>query len=121
MARVLIVDDVHETVELITMAVHHLGHEAIGTHSAQSAMEHLVHSEPDLILMDFMMPGRDGLQTLRDIRSLPQGKSIPILFSTASSDKVLEERVLAAGGNGLLHKPLGLTELDRAIKRYATG
>lgn len=118
MARVMIVDDVRETVELISMAVSHLGHQAIGTNSAQDAMDQLELTTPDLILMDFMMPGRDGLETLRDIRNLPQGKSIPILFSTASSDAVLEERVLAAGGNGLLHKPLGLNELDRAIKTY---
>jgi CheY-like chemotaxis protein len=52
---------------------------------------------------------------------MPQGKLIPVLFSTASSDKVLEERVLAAGGNGLLRKPLGMSELDRAIKAYVTG
>jgi CheY-like chemotaxis protein len=44
-----------------------------------------------------------------------------VLFSTASSDRVLEERVLAAGGNGLLRKPLGLNELDRAIRSYVTG
>jgi len=121
MARVLIVDDVRETVELISMAVSHLGHQPIGTHSAEAAMDQLQQDTPDLILMDFMMPGRDGLETLRDIRSLPAGKSIPVLFSTASSDRVLEERVLAAGGNGLLHKPLGLSELDRAIKRYVAG
>jgi len=121
MARVLIVDDVRETVELISMAVSHLGHQPIGTHSAQDAMDHLQLATPDLILMDFMMPGRDGLETLRDIRNMPQGKYVPVLFSTASSDKVLEERVLAAGGNGLLRKPLGMNELDRAIKAYVTG
>lgn len=121
MARVLIVDDVPETVELISMAVSHLGHQPIGMQSAQAALDQLAQAPPDLILMDFMMPGKDGLETLKSIRSLPQCERIPILFSTASSDVVLEERVLAAGGNGLLRKPLELSELDRAIKTYVTG
>src|SRR3989304_272129 len=114
MARVLIVDDVRETVELISMAVSHLGHDPIGTHSAQDAMDHLQQATPDLILMDFMMPGRDGLETLRDIRTMPRGKTVPVLFSTASPDRGLEELVLAAGGNGLRRKPLGMSDLDRA-------
>jgi two-component system, OmpR family, phosphate regulon response regulator PhoB len=118
MARVLIVDDVPETVELISIAVSPLGHQPIGTQSAQGALEELGHTLPDLILMDFMMPEKNGLEVLKRIRSLPQCESIPILFSTASSDVVLEEQVLAAGGNGVLRKPLGLTELDQAIKTY---
>ena len=118
MAQVLIVDDTKETVELLSMAVSQLGHEALGAFSAAAAMELLEKRRPDLILIDFMMPGTDGLEALEDIRSSPTGEGIPVLFSTASSDKILEEKVYAAGGDGLLRKPLGLKEIERAILNY---
>ncbi len=118
MAQVLIIDDTRETVELLSMAVSHLGHEAVGAYSAAAAMKVLEEGRPDLILIDFMMPGTDGLEALEDIRSSPAGAGIPVLFSTASSDKILEEKVYAAGGDGLLRKPLGLQEIERAIRNY---
>ena len=71
----------------------------------------------DLILMDIQMPGKDGIAAIRDIRRLPAGDRLPILGFTASADKPTHQRILAAGADGVLTKPLGEADLVRAIRR----
>ena len=63
------------------------------------------------------MPGKDGIAAIRDIRRLPAGDRLPILGFTASADKPTHQRILAAGADGVLTKPLGEADLVRAIRR----
>ncbi|MEZ5580123.1 MAG: response regulator [Candidatus Competibacteraceae bacterium] len=71
----------------------------------------------DLILMDIQMPGKDGIAAIREIRALPALDRLPILGFTASADKPTHQRILAAGADGVLTKPLGEVDLIRAVRR----
>ncbi|MCC9000461.1 MAG: response regulator, partial [Candidatus Contendobacter sp.] len=71
----------------------------------------------DVILMDIQMPGKDGITAIQDIRRGPTGSRLPILGFTASADKPTHQRILAAGADRVLTKPLSETDLIRAVRR----
>ena len=71
----------------------------------------------DLILMDIQMPGKDGIAAIQEIRRSPGGARLPILGFTASADKPTHARILQAGADGVLTKPLGEADLVRAVRR----
>ena len=71
----------------------------------------------DLILMDIQMPGKDGIAAIQDIRQRPTGSQLPILGFTASADKPTHERILAAGADRVLTKPISEADLVRAVRR----
>jgi len=75
---------------------------------------------PDLILMDVMMPGMDGLEATRKIRNEPDLAHIPIIGLTALAMSSDRERCLAAGMDGYMSKPVMLNELVSTIENYLT-
>jgi CheY-like chemotaxis protein len=119
MAKILIVDDEENTVELLKRVIELLGHEPIPTYSGLEALAQIDQSLPDLVLLDLMMPEIDGYETLRRIRALPQGKFLPIVVVTASPDPHVEEKVESFGGNKVYHKPFGVAMLSEAVETFA--
>ena len=75
---------------------------------------------PDLILMDIIMPGMDGLETYRAIKEEAAWKDIPLIFLTARDDRETEAECLAEGAKGFVSKPFSPEEL-LAMVRQATG
>jgi CheY-like chemotaxis protein len=71
----------------------------------------------DLILMDIQMPGKDGIAAIQEIRQSPGGARLPILGFTASADKPTHARILQAGADGVLTKPISEADLVRAVRR----
>lgn len=119
MARVLIVDDEITTVDMLSKALELFGHEPLPAYDGQDALRSLAQSIPDLILLDLMMPGMDGYETLRRVREIPGGHDLPVVIVTASPDPDLEQRVSAAGGNGCLRKPVDLDLLSRTVEDHS--
>lgn len=117
MAKILIVDDDAMTVEMLSMALSLFGHSPLRAYRSEEALHEAATHHPDLILLDLMMPGVDGYQTLKQLRALPEMRSSPILVVTASAEADVEERVLHAGANGCLHKPIDLDVLEKEIER----
>jgi CheY-like chemotaxis protein len=75
---------------------------------------------PDLILLDILMPGMDGYETLRGIRGLPCGKGIPVIVVTDGQDSDLGKRIALAKANACLKKAIGLVALENAINQFLT-
>ncbi len=117
MAKILIVDDDAMTVEMLSMALSLFGHSPLRAYRSEEALHEASAQRPDLILLDLMMPGVDGYETLRRLRALPEAKHCPILVVTASAEADVEERVILAGANGCLHKPIDLDVLEKEIER----
>jgi CheY-like chemotaxis protein len=115
MARILIVDDEANTREMLQAAMSSIGHIGIGVPDGFMALAEVENDPPDLILLDIMMPGIDGYETLRRIRELPGGKDIPVIVVTASQASDLGKRIAIAKGNACLKKPLNLITLEQAI------
>lgn len=119
MARVLIVDDEITTVDMLSKALELFGHEPLPAYDGEHALRSLAQAVPDLMLLDLMMPGMDGYETLRRIRELPGARDLPVVIVTASPDPDLEQRVSAAGGNGCLRKPVDLDLLSRTVEDHS--
>jgi DNA-binding response OmpR family regulator len=115
MARILIVDDNHEMVKLLSLGVSLAGHEAFPAYDGETALSLIASDRPDLALLDLMMPGIDGFETLRRLRKLPHATDLPVIVITASENPDLQENVASAGGNFCLHKPINLQSLEEHI------
>lgn len=117
MAQVMIVDDQINTANMLSMAVTVLGHEPLELHRGEDAVEMLRSVQPDFILLDFMMPGMNGLRTLEEMRTIPNGEQVPIFLLTAAKDHYLEEQAKEAGATGFLPKPLNLDILETILRK----
>ena len=74
---------------------------------------------PDVVLLDMMMPEKDGLQVCRELRERTSTRAIPILLLTARADEETKLAVLSAGASDFLTKPFSLTELHVRVKNLA--
>jgi len=110
-ATVMVVDDNPTMVEMLSMALNLFGHNALAVYSGEEALERIPADLPDVILLDLTMPGIDGYETLRRLRAMPVGNTLPVYVITAAAELDLEERVLLAGGTGLLRKPIQMETL----------
>jgi CheY-like chemotaxis protein len=117
MAQILIVDNDFEATRVLDRAVQVLGHEAKCAYGGQEALDLLSAARPDAVLLDMMMPGLDGYETLCRMRALPAAGNLPVLIVTAGDDCDSEERLIQAGACGVLHKPVSLNELADWLAR----
>jgi CheY-like chemotaxis protein len=115
MARILIVDDQAATVDLISASLRLLGHEPISAYNGEQALELLAEQQPDIVLLDMMMPGIDGLETLRRLRKTDGLDQVPVIVVSAGQEFDLEDRVREAGGAVLLPKPISMDQLQAMI------
>ncbi len=115
MAQVMIVDDQINTAKMISMAVTMLGHESLELYRGEDAVEMLRTVQPDFVLLDYMMPGMNGLRTLEKMRTIPNGEHVPIFLLTAAQDRYLEDQAKEAGATGFLPKPLNLDLLETIL------
>src|SRR6202140_2790989 len=82
----------------------------------QQAVEKATQFQPDVILLDMMMPEKDGLQACREIREHTATQTIPIVLLTARADEETKLAALSAGASDFLTKPFSTTELHVRIK-----
>ena len=110
--RILIVDDDVRNVFALTSALERHGIDVLYAESGEAGIETL-QREPDvdLVLMDIMMPGMDGLTAMRLIRDIPQFRSLPVLALTAKAMTGDREDSLAAGASEYVTKPVDVAEL----------
>jgi len=119
--RLLVVEDDPVSGVTATRLLSKLGHASVGVESGQEALDLLARERFDAILMDISMPGLNGLETTRRIRSLPvPAREIPIVATTAHAMPGDRERFLAAGMDHYLAKPLDIAELERLLENLAT-
>ncbi|MGA9531700.1 MAG: response regulator [Anaerolineales bacterium] len=118
MASVLIVDDEKQTVDLISRVVTLIGHEPLAANGCAAALAILEVNQPDLVLLDLMMPEIDGYETLRRMRARPGTAETPIVVVTASQELDVEERVADAGGDKVYYKPISMAMLSDAIDEF---
>lgn len=91
-------------------------YEVVECVNGQQAVEKAGESLPDIILLDMMMPEKDGLQACREIRANPLTRSVPIILLTARADEETKLAALGAGASDFLPKPFSTTELHVRIK-----
>jgi CheY-like chemotaxis protein len=116
-ALVLVVEDNEDNLFTLRQILATLSVELQAATSGREAIEYCRRRRPDLILMDMQMPGMSGLQATGAIRALPGGPTIPIIALTAQARQGDRERILAAGCDDYLSKPIEPKVLLAAIQR----
>jgi CheY-like chemotaxis protein len=116
--RILIVDDNVTNLKLVSYLMKAKGYEVATAVDAESALEEVSSRPPRLILMDLQLPGIDGLELTRRLKSNPTTRSIKIIAVTAYAMKGDQERALAAGCDDYVTKPIDTRALPDTIARH---
>jgi two-component system, cell cycle response regulator DivK len=117
MGTVLVVEDNNDNLKIITYALQRAGYSVITAQSGEEGFQLALKERPVFILMDINLPGMDGLETTRRIRSSETNGDIPIIAITSYAMSGDRERILAAGCNGYFEKPIDpITIVDQIHK-----
>lgn len=117
MRRILVVDDEMGARTLLSIMLERDGFKALKAKDASEALMMLEQGErPDLIILDVMMPGMDGVELCRTIRNRPATTEIPILILSARSDVEAVMRGMDAGANDYLPKPILNHDLTAKVR-----
>ncbi|MFC7516897.1 response regulator [Herbaspirillum sp. GCM10030257] len=106
MARILIIEDSPANMKLSVLLLKSAGHSPLQAEDARKGIAMAQAEQPDLILMDMQLPDMDGMEATGVIKSTPETAHIPIVALTASAMKGDRERILAAGCDGYIEKPI---------------
>jgi two-component system, OmpR family, response regulator len=116
MARVLIVDDTDIVRKALELAVRKMGHEAESTSSALVAIELARARPPDLALLDYRMPGMDGVTLFGELRSALGDRCPKVLFVSATPpDEMRAHTTALTRAFGYVKKPFHLDDLSRMV------
>lgn len=117
---ILYVEDNYENKLFVRRVLESMGHEMMEAETGHESLSIVEERVPDLVLMDINIPGMDGLETAAKFKANPRLTHIPIIALTANAMKGDRERCLAAGCNGYMQKPIGVSDLRREVQFYAT-
>jgi len=115
-ARILVVEDEAAIREMLCFVLEQQGFEAIEAQDFDSAMQCLVEPYPDLILLDWMFPGGNGISFAKEVKRGEFSKSIPIIMLTARGEEEDKVRGLEVGADVYMTKPFSPKELVARIK-----
>ncbi len=113
---ILIVDDEKDIVDLLKYNLEKEGYSVLVAYNGKQALQLLV-EEPDIVLLDIMMPVMDGWEVCRSIRQDPQKEHLPIIFLTARDSEVDEVVSLELGATDYIAKPVRMRTLLARIKK----
>jgi putative two-component system response regulator len=115
-ARILVVDDSVQATRALTRLLEHIHHTVDWVESGEAAVQYLNAATPDLVILDLMMPGVDGAEVLRQIRSSPTTHGVPVIVYTAIADDSMREYILARGASEYWVKAsFNLSELEQRL------
>lgn len=118
MKKILFVEDEPDQVIMIKTRLEANGYEVITANDGLTGLQYAEDKRPDLILLDIVLPGLDGVEVCKRLKANEKTKHIPVIAITASGEKALEERCSEAGCVDVIRKPYDSKELLKNIERY---
>lgn len=115
--KILVTDDDPRNRKLLETLLQAGGYEVISADSGQAALEAIAADQPDLILLDLMMPGMDGFEVVRQLKADPATRGIPIIMVTALDDAASRARLAVAGVSDVIAKPIDRWALQACIDK----
>jgi two-component system cell cycle response regulator DivK len=115
--RILIAEDDRVSLKLVRDVLQANGYETTEVTNGEEVVANAVRLKPDLIVMDIRLPGIDGLEATRRLKSHPDTAGIPVVAVTAHAMPEDEARILEAGCQAYLAKPLSFAEFVSVVKR----
>ena len=120
MAKILIIEDSPLNLKLACFLLRNVGHMALCAANAEAGLVMANTDQPDLILMDIQLPGMDGLEATMLLKQRPATAGIPVVALTAMAMKSDEKKILMAGCDAYIAKPIRYKELYSEIDRLLT-
>lgn len=115
---ILVVDDQERNVQLVGTLLQLFNYEIVPATSGEQALKRIAARVPDLILLDVLMPGMDGIEACRQIKATAGCEDIPIIFLSAADDKNLVVEGLESGGVDYVAKPFNKAELLSRVNTH---
>lgn len=116
-AKILIVDDEPLNIEVMSGTLEELG-DILFASSGEEAIELAARENPDIIILDVMMPGMDGYEVCRKLKETPGAESIPVIFATALSDETDEAKGFEIGAVDFVTKPIVAPVVVARVKNH---
>jgi DNA-binding response OmpR family regulator len=114
---VLIVDDEPNIVRSLQFLMTQAGYEVRVARDGEQALEEIANNQPDLVLLDAMMPKRDGFDVCQTIRSNPNWGGVRIIMLTAKGREIEREKGLALGADDYITKPFSTKEVVAQVEK----
>jgi two-component system cell cycle response regulator DivK len=118
---ILIIEDNERNLKLVRDVLQFNGFRTAEARTAEDGLVLANSRPPDLVLLDLQLPGIDGMEAFRQLRESPPTADIPVVAVTAFAMKDDRERVLRAGFDGYLEKPISVRELPDQVRAFLTG
>lgn len=115
-AKVLIVEDEDSLVTLLSYNLQSEGYSVVHTASGSDAMMMMQEERPDIVILDWMLPGLAGIEICRQIRARPETKALPVIMLTARGEEGDRIRGLQTGADDYVVKPFSVSELVARVK-----
>src|ERR1700760_5180722 len=112
--RILVVDDEHSIVDAVATALRYEGFDVEEAHTGRAALDTVLREEPDLIVLDWMLPDLEGIEVGKRLRD--RGYKSAILFLTAKDAVENKVEALRAGGDDYATKPTSLAEIVARVQ-----
>jgi len=116
MSKILIVDDEQDIVELIAYNLEKEGFSTIKAYDGVSVFNVITTKKPDLLILDLMLPGMNGLDICKKIRANPATADLPIIMLTAKGDELDKIIGLEIGADDYITKPFSVKELVARVR-----
>ena len=117
MAKILVVDDSPTELKLVADAINKNGHEIMTATNGDDAIKAALGEKPDLIVLDVIMPGKDGFQVCRELKRGENTSSIKIIMVTSKNQKTDEYWGIKQGADLYITKPFNPFELSKSIEK----
>lgn len=114
--RILVADDDPDLREIVRLTLQRDGYDVIEAADGEQAIARAIDSAPSLILLDMMMPGPDGFDTCRKLKSDRRTLSVPVIFITGQGDHRARTRSMQVGAEDYLDKPFDPRDLSRRVR-----
>jgi CheY-like chemotaxis protein len=119
-ARILVVEDSPDNMRLFRTLLTLNGHEVTGSPGGEELLETIDRTDPELVLMDIQLPGKDGFTMLGEIRKSPHA-ALRVVALTAHAMSGDQERAMQAGFDGYITKPIDIRAFPELVKRALAG
>jgi two-component system chemotaxis response regulator CheY len=115
--RILLADDSPDAVNLMKKALENSGYEVVTTINGTECFEKFIQSDFQMVVLDFQMPGSNGIETLRRIRKHRNPEELPVVMITAKQSKDLLKSAIRSGVNDFILKPFLGSDLSKRVEK----
>jgi two-component system cell cycle response regulator DivK len=119
--KILIVEDNEDSRELVVKVLKNKGYLMVEAADGDEAIEKAIAEKPDLILLDISLPKLDGYEVAKRLKSREDFQEIPIIAFTAHAMKGDREKMIMAGFEGYISKPMNIRDLPEQVRSFLRG